>query len=550
MTASSATAAAIGRFGRLWGRGHEKLVDRRILSVSGTGATTYLQNLVTSHLLAPPRSPQPEPLHTTLPGVPQRLQASSLINDTNRSSSSSSSSSSSRMEENTSELEASSVAAAPMIQFNEQLRSTCFLDPKGRVITDSLLWKLHSEHYFLDVPGSAADALLSHLRLYQLRKSKVTVTDCTASGAHSYVVFGTLASAGTPPGYLAGLDPRHPSLGLRVLQLPSTTDDTRTGSASGPVMGQDTNNETMPSFTELIAQQFPEMPGNYDLVRRLAGVAEGAELTGRIALETNQELLNAVAFDKGCYLGQELTARVFHTGVVRKRILPLLIQDAYTQVPHPWVVASSLQSDRHKRTFTRDELSALPSRLPRLSVATAGNLVAVTTGSVAPNPNAVVSADAAAELAAAQAKTAAWMEALHGACHAGVKLVDTVTGETVGQVVAPPLPGTNVILALMRLETVGLLAGGVWSKTNKITMGEHEFRYLPYLPLWWPELSLSTGKAKTESDDDALLEARVDDSSNNNNNNNNSTRSKVTPPGMTRVEMEEIPEPSHQPRSQ
>jgi transferase CAF17, mitochondrial len=347
-------------------------------------------------------------------------------------------------------------------------------------------------------------------------------------------VFGTLASAGTPPGYLAGLDPRHPSLGLRVLQLPSTgtTDSTNTEKLLEP-----------PSFGELMAQQFPEMPGNYELVRRLAGVAEGAELTGRIALETNQELLHAVAFDKGCYLGQELTARVFHTGVVRKRILPLLIQDAYTQVPHPWLVASSLQHDRQNRTFTRDELAALPSRLPRLSVATAGNLVAVTTGSVAPNPHATVSADAAAELAAARTKTAAWLQALHDACHAGVKLVDTVSGETVGQVVAPPLPGTNVILALMRLETVGLLAGGVWSKTNKIAMGEHEFRYLPYLPLWWPELSLSTGKAKTDSDDDALLEARMDDGS------TNPTRSKVTPPGMTRVEMEEIPEPI-QPRSQ
>lgn len=30
-------------------------------------------------------------------------------------------------------------------------------------------------------------------------------------------------------------------------------------------------------------------------------------------------------FKKGCYIGQELTVRTFHTGVVRKRILPVVI---------------------------------------------------------------------------------------------------------------------------------------------------------------------------------------------------------------------------------
>lgn len=32
-----------------------------------------------------------------------------------------------------------------------------------------------------------------------------------------------------------------------------------------------------------------------------------------------------VDFRKGCYVGQELTVRTYHTGVVRKRILPVVI---------------------------------------------------------------------------------------------------------------------------------------------------------------------------------------------------------------------------------
>ncbi|GFO48793.1 Caf17, partial [Plakobranchus ocellatus] len=31
-------------------------------------------------------------------------------------------------------------------------------------------------------------------------------------------------------------------------------------------------------------------------------------------------------FQKGCYIGQELTARTFHTGVIRKRIVPLQLE--------------------------------------------------------------------------------------------------------------------------------------------------------------------------------------------------------------------------------
>ena len=44
-------------------------------------------------------------------------------------------------------------------------------------------------------------------------------------------------------------------------------------------------------------------------------------------LEHNIETLNGVSFRKGCYLGQELTARTYHTGVTRKRLVPI-IRDA------------------------------------------------------------------------------------------------------------------------------------------------------------------------------------------------------------------------------
>ncbi|MCL7027463.1 hypothetical protein MKW94_023307, partial [Papaver nudicaule] len=42
-------------------------------------------------------------------------------------------------------------------------------------------------------------------------------------------------------------------------------------------------------------------------------------------LEYNFTVLNAISFDKGCYVEQELVARTHHRGVIRKRLLPLNI---------------------------------------------------------------------------------------------------------------------------------------------------------------------------------------------------------------------------------
>ena len=42
-----------------------------------------------------------------------------------------------------------------------------------------------------------------------------------------------------------------------------------------------------------------------------------------IPLEYNLAGLNAINFDKGCYVGQELVARTHHRGIIRKRLMPL-----------------------------------------------------------------------------------------------------------------------------------------------------------------------------------------------------------------------------------
>ena len=65
---------------------------------------------------------------------------------------------------------------------------------------------------------------------------------------------------------------------------------------------------------------------DFKLHRYRLGICEGSQeipFAKVTPLEHNVEFMHGVSFHKGCYLGQELTARTHHTGVIRKRIMPL-----------------------------------------------------------------------------------------------------------------------------------------------------------------------------------------------------------------------------------
>uniref|UniRef100_A0A7S4AA71 Aminomethyltransferase folate-binding domain-containing protein n=1 Tax=Pseudo-nitzschia australis TaxID=44445 RepID=A0A7S4AA71_9STRA len=506
-----------GNFGRLWKRGHENFApdSRRILSVQGKGATAYLQGLVTSDLLSPPISPREEKED---PNAGIEIETSAGSENTNGSS----------------EIE----TPPPGVDFSDHLRATCFLDNKGRIITDSLLWKVDENQYYIDVCADMADPLLAHMKQFILRRTKVKVKDESAkSGMASHVIFGTLNARNTPNGFLAGVDPRHPSLGTRVLSL-----DLPKGK----------------EFPRMMSKQFPNAPGTYNLIRKLAGVAEGSELKGKVAAESNQEFLNAVSFQKGCYLGQELTARVHFTGAVRKRIMPLMMTNVNMQCPRPWLIASQVQREQYQQqqrqgeqqaigieeqlspTTTSDDEKSLPSSdvtqlppLPRLSPSVAGSMIASMSGSPATVPpdeeedkennnsnNATNGTNKENE--ELEAQTEALFEELQS-FKVGDKIYDTKDGKAIGQIVALPEEGTNVLLAQMRLDRVGLLEpprkktrdgdkqigdsiddddGPTWKQTNKVSIGDangaNPLRFLPYLPLWWPTIDRANGKAKEE----------------------------------------------------
>ncbi|KAK1827813.1 hypothetical protein QBC39DRAFT_166372 [Podospora conica] len=178
-----------------------------------------------------------------------------------------------------------------------------FLTAQGRVLHDVFIYPSPTvpSTYLIEVDAAHAPTLQRHIKRYQLR-SKFTVTPSDDLAVHH------LWGAPPPPGGITLADPRAPGLGWRVLSpSPPEVDDV-------PRVSEET----------------------YRLRRYLHGVAEGqAEILrdAALPLESNLDLMGGVDFRKGCYVGQELTIRTKHRGVVRKRVLPCVVYPAGGEVP-------------------------------------------------------------------------------------------------------------------------------------------------------------------------------------------------------------------------
>ncbi len=188
-----------------------------------------------------------------------------------------------------------------------------FLTAQGRFLHDFFVAEVAGALY-LDCEAGRRDDLLRRLSPYRLR-SKVTLSDAGAALAVA-LLFGSsaLARLGLPaePGHARPLadgvvyvDPRLPALGARAL-LPR---------AAAPRI--------------LEAAGFaPGEAGDYERLRLSLGVPDGSRdlaVERAILLENGFDELNAIDWHKGCYLGQELTARTKHRGTVRKRLVPVAI---------------------------------------------------------------------------------------------------------------------------------------------------------------------------------------------------------------------------------
>ena len=160
-------------------------------------------------------------------------------------------------------------------RIDQGLVYAALLTPQGKYLADFFLLA-EGDHVLLDVAAELADGLLKRLSMYRLRaKVEISVSD-------------TQVSRGTGPAPAGALgDPRHGDMGWRLYGETNGDDDS-----------------------------------DWDAIRVARCIPEtGIELTSdSFILETGFEALNGVDFRKGCYVGQEVTARMKHKTTLRKGV--------------------------------------------------------------------------------------------------------------------------------------------------------------------------------------------------------------------------------------
>lgn len=156
------------------------------------------------------------------------------------------------------------------------------LTAQGKALFDFILWA-DGEDILVDCERDQADSLLRRLSMYRLRRP-ITITPDDALAVH-----WALNASNYP------VDPRLAALGHRWLAA-------KDESASG-----------------------------WHAHRLALGVMEGITELGSdktLWLECNAEELNGVDFEKGCYVGQENTARMHYRNKVNRRLVAVPLDQA------------------------------------------------------------------------------------------------------------------------------------------------------------------------------------------------------------------------------
>ena len=175
---------------------------------------------------------------------------------------------------------------------------SCLLSPQGKFLSDFFIF-MKDERYLIETHSFFYEKLLKKLNLYKLR-SKVNINEVT--NLHSYSVFGYLKTDHDT--FIFNTDPRNKNIGLKLIHLKNY-----------PKILNHLNEINEEKYHQILIQNIVPL-SHYDL-----------EENKSLLLENNFENLNSISWDKGCYVGQEITARMKYRALLKKKIYSLEIKD-------------------------------------------------------------------------------------------------------------------------------------------------------------------------------------------------------------------------------
>ena len=192
--------------------------------------------------------------------------------------------------------------------------SSCFaslLTPQGKFLYEFIILK-HKQGYFIDCEKSQAESLFKQLNSYKIR-SKVEILNLSNEfvvASFSYEKFLSIEGSKDLLGYTFKfredpiiLDPRNRNLGARLI----------------------INLEKLYLSLKKLNLKNDEIKNYHKKCHELGVVPKNFNLLQNkiFGIECNYEELNAIDFKKGCYVGQENTARIKLKNKLSKRLLPI-----------------------------------------------------------------------------------------------------------------------------------------------------------------------------------------------------------------------------------
>lgn len=215
---------------------------------------------------------------------------------------------------------------------------SALLTPQGRYLAEFFILAT-GEALLLDAPRAAIPDLVRRLSRFRLR-SKVELHD----RSDAFAVHAAWAGRPEIDDAIIAADPRLPEAGYRVL-APAPRADAREATTY--------------------------------LAHRLAlGLPDHADLEAEktLLLEAGFGDLDGIDWDKGCYMGQELTARTRYRGLVKRRLVP--VNGAGTLAPGATVMDGTREAGEIRSALGRRGLALL--RLDSLGSALSADGIALT----------------------------------------------------------------------------------------------------------------------------------------------------------------------------
>jgi folate-binding protein YgfZ len=245
---------------------------------------------------------------------------------------------------------------------SERAVYAALLTPQGKYLHDFIMVEC-GESIWLDAEAARLGDLKRRLSIYRLR-ANVTLDECpdlAVAAVLDGAALGLPSEVGAARALRDGVaftDPRLAALGARAI-LPRVRIHQELAAAGA----------TEADFLE------------YDRLRLSLGVPDGSRdlvLDKSILLESGFDELNGVDWDKGCYIGQELTARTKYRGLIKKRLFPVRIDGP---APEPGAIVTL---DGHEAGEMRSSSDGMGLALLRLEAVASKQKLAVRDTAIVP----------------------------------------------------------------------------------------------------------------------------------------------------------------------